>query len=316
MSSYFSDREGRSPPRVSEVISPHTWAGILSLLQGRVTDGSLGLGFPEKCQDGGAIYGTDEVSLWDRATAEIPLLLLASEDAHHPPWRPLNDEVPPPWRPRRDKVPTTDAILDLCELLARHIGQPEIISHHSYFRHDHLRYDREAGLTRWIEDVNRLFARAGLAYEMAADGSIHRLLPAPLREAIVQTEFATGDRETDALLGRAVVLLTDRHADAHQDALEKLWDAFERIKTLESGQKKQGAEALLSASQAPSAPLFNEALRIEFRTLTELGNKHRIRHSETDKEGIPTRREAEYLFHRMFALLRYVLLQTGRVRQP
>jgi len=150
---------------------------------------------------------------------------------------------------------------------------------------------------------------------MADDGIVRRLLPKPLIEAIQQTEFATGDADTDALLGRAIALLSSRQADAHQDALEKLWDAFERTKTLESADKKQSAEALLTAAQAPDAPLFNEAVRVEFDVLTRLGNKLRIRHSETDKEPISSRREAEYLFHRMFALLRYILLQTDRIRQ-
>jgi len=308
MSSYFSDRHSRTTPRAVETISPQTWAGILSLLEARVTDGSLAFGFPAECQDGGAIYGTDQVSLWDRALAEIPRLLPASEEPR--------DAYSPPWRPRRDEVPPTDAVLDLCVLIARNIGQPKIVgSHHTYYGHDHIRLDREEGLIRWVQEVNGLFARAGLAYEMAADGTISSLLPGPLLEAIAQTEFATGDAAADALLERAVALLSSRHADAHQDAIEKLWDAFERIKTLEAGDKKQGAETLLSASQAPDAPLFNEAVRNEFRLLTDLGNKLRIRHSETDKEPISSRRKAEYLFHRMFALLRYVLLQTDRIRR-
>ena len=111
-----------------------------------------------------------------------------------------------------------------------------------------------------------------------------------------------------------MALLSSRHADAHQDAIEKLWDAFERIKTLETGDKKQSAETLLTASQAPDAPLFNEAIKSQSRALTELGNKLRILHSEIDKEPISSRRQAEYLFHRMLALLRYVLLQTDRIR--
>jgi hypothetical protein len=174
-------------------------------------------------------------------------------------------------------------------------------------------YLRETLASPCSSAITPIFSTTGLAYEMDSDGLVRRLLAAPLREAIAQIEFATGDAVTDALLRRAVALLADRRADAHQDALEKLWDAFERIKTLQSGDKKQGAEALLRAAQAPNAQLFNEAIGAEFRVLTDMGNKHRIRHSETDKEPIPSRREAEYLFHRLFALLRYVLAQSGRI---
>jgi hypothetical protein len=219
------------------------------------------------------------------------------------------------WRPRTNEVPPTDAILDLCELIARNIGQPIPVSHHGYFKHDHLRHDHEAGLLAWVRDRNTLLARSGLVYEMAPDGSVKRLLPTPLADITAQTEFSTGDSDTDALLSRAVALPTSREPDAHQDAIEKLWDAFERIKTLEPGDKKQSVETLLTGAKTPNAAMFNEMVKNEFRALTELGNKHRIRHSETDKEPIPSRREAEYLFHRVFALLRYILLQTDRIRR-
>jgi len=307
MNSYFSDREGPTRPRTVETINGQTWRGILSLIQARISDGSLGLGFPLQCQDGGAICGTDEASLWDRAIAEIPRLVANAEG--------YEEEYSWTWRPRTNELPPTDAILDLCELITRSIGQPIAVSHHGYFQHDHLRHNQEAGFTAWVSDVNTLLARSGLIYEMAEDGSIKRLLPTPLLEIVAQTEFSTGDTDTDALLGRAVTLLTSRGSDAHQDAIEKLWDAFERIKTLEPGDKKQSADALLKAAEAPNAPMFNQIVRDEFRALTELGNKHRIRHSETSKEPISSRREAEYLFHRMFALLRYVLLQTNRIRR-
>jgi hypothetical protein len=307
MSGYFSDRHGSPLPRTQDTITQQAWAGLLSLIEARIADGALGLGFPERCPDGSAVAGTNERALWDRALAEIPRLR-SSEDG------PL-DPYGSPWSPRREQAPPTDAILDLIEMLARSIGQPSVLSHHSYYKHDHLRHDRDGGLSNWVADVNRLLGRNGMAFEMAPDGQISRLLAGPLRDLVAETEFDTGDAETDALLARAVALLTSRAPDAHQDALEKLWDVFERIKTLMSADKKQGAEALLAAAAANAAPLFDKAVAEEFRVLTTLGNTLRIRHSETDKEPISSRREAEYLFHRLFALLRYVLLQTGRVRQ-
>lgn len=306
MSGYFSDRNGDPGPRTQENVTPQAWAGLLSLVQARIADGSLGLGFPELCQDGGAVTGTDERSLWDRALAEIPRLR-SPEDG------PLDQYSQ--WSPRREQTPPTDAILDLLELIARNIAKPEQGAFHSYFKHHHLRHDREVGLAAWVDEVNRLLARNGLAFEMSPQGQINRLLPGPLHDMLATTAFATGDAEADSLLARAVALLTSRAPDAHQDALEKLWDAFERIKTLMPGDKKESAGALLAAAAAEGAPRFNQALAEEFRALTTLGNTLRIRHSETDKEPIASRQAAEYLFHRMFAVLRYVLFQTGRVRQ-
>lgn len=306
MSDYFSDRHGAPRPRTQETVSPQAWAGLLSLIQGRIADGSLGYGFPEPCPDGGAVIGTDEGSLWNRALAEIPRLRLPEEGAFDQYSR---------WSPRREQTPPTDAILDLLELVARNIAKLKQGPFHSYFNHHHLAYDREDGLAAWVDDVNRLLARSGLAHDMADDGKLTRLLPAPMHGVLAGTDFATGDAETDQLLACAVHLITRRDDHAAQDALEKLWDAFDRIKTLMPGDKKQGVEALLSAAAADGAPRFNDAVTQEFRALTDLGNTLRIRHSETDKEPIASRHAAEYLFHRMFALLRYVLHRTGRVSQ-
>jgi hypothetical protein len=306
VSTYFSDRDGQQQPRTQETIGPQAWAGLFALIRSRIVDGSLGFGFPAQCPDSTAIIGTDERLVWDRAIAEIPRLRPVQAE----PW----NEYEPPWSPSREQTPPTDAVLDLLELLARNVGLPGRIGHHSYFGHDHLNYDRDEGLSLWIADVNILLARSGLAFEMVPDGTIRRLLSSQLRDLIHATEFATGDADTDQLLSRAGALLTDRKPHAHEDALEKLWDAFERMKTLMPGDKKTSVTALLTATAATNAPIFNTAIGEEFRALTTLGNSLRIRHSETDKEPVSSRREAEYLFQRMFSLLRYVLLQTGRVR--
>ena len=96
-----------------------------------------------------------------------------------------------------------------------------------------------------------------------------------------------------------------------RDALEKLWDAFERIKTTEYGKnKKAQAERLLD--RTANSPRFREFLGQEAKTLTEIGNSLRIRHSETTQERVQTLEQIDYLFHRMFSFLRLVLRATGR----
>jgi hypothetical protein len=186
------------------------------------------------------------------------------------PWARRQQSQTHQWRPTSEEVPPTDTILDLCELIARNIGKPNAVDYHKYFGHSHFRYDKEAGFADWVQDVNLLFARSGLVFEMSADGFIKRTLPKVLAEIIAQSDFWTGDAGTDSLLDRAVILLTSRDPNAHQDAIEKLWDAFERIKTLEATDKKQGAKALLIASTAANSPVFNDAIEAEFRVLTEL----------------------------------------------
>ena len=98
---------------------------------------------------------------------------------------------------------------------------------------------RAAGQQQFLEEVSLLFARNGLAYELGANGEARRLLPQPLAEALASTLFAPGDRETDRLLEAARHRIASPKLEDRQDALQKLWDAFERLKTLEPGANKK-----------------------------------------------------------------------------
>jgi hypothetical protein len=56
---YFSDREQGPRPRTEETISPVAWGGIAATVESLVADGSFGESFPDSCNDGGAVVGTD-----------------------------------------------------------------------------------------------------------------------------------------------------------------------------------------------------------------------------------------------------------------
>ncbi|OYT68309.1 MAG: hypothetical protein CFK52_15325, partial [Chloracidobacterium sp. CP2_5A] len=100
--------------------------------------------------------------------------------------------------------------------------------------------------------------------------------------------FRTGDAETDRLLEAARKLILAPDVDRRRDALEKLWDAFERLKALEPGPDKRAqAEALLDRAAGPAAPRLRALVGEEAKALTDIGNSFRIRHSETSQE-LPT----------------------------
>lgn len=291
MPNYFTDREyGMPPPRI-DVIDERVWAAIYSLVQTRIGDGSFGLRFPAQCPDGNGPCGCDEQSFRSLLTGEVPSV---------------------EWPLSASEVPATPVILDLLEFCAGAVGEPIQGSFHSFFRHYHLTWNREAGLERFVDEVNLLFRRNGLAYELTPSGQARRLLPEPLAAAIGSMLFATGDAECDRLLEaarRRIVLpkLADR-----QDALEKLWDAFERIKTLEPGaNKRTQADALLDRVAA-SGSGFRQLLAREAAELTSIGNSFRIRHSETGQEALTSSDQVDYLFTRMLAFVRFLMRGTGR----
>ena len=86
-----------------------------------------------------------------------------------------------------------------------------------------------------------------------------------------------------------------------QIAVEKLWDAFERLKTYycsSTVDKKKSVNKIImdmGNNQQPFLELFEK----EFHELTILGNNFRIRHHETTKTDIQDKRHYEYFYKRL-----------------
>nr|WP_210273874.1 hypothetical protein [Rhizobium sp. WYCCWR 11146] len=291
VSTYFTDREYGVRPATIDSINERLWGGLFSLIQTRIGDGSFGLRFPEQCPDGNGPCGCDVQAFSRVLSAEVPWI---------------------EWPFSVNEVPDTPVILDLLEFCAGAVGEPIQGAYHSYFGHHHLSWDRDAGLVRFVADVNLLFRRNAVAYELTSTGQARRLVPQPISDALGWAMFQTGDMETDRLLEAARQRFLSPKPDDRQDALEKLWDAFERLKTLEPGANKRAqADALLDRVAAPGSG-FREALGREAAELTSIGNSFRIRHSETTQEALTSLDQVDYLFTRMFAFVRVILKGTGR----
>ncbi len=86
-----------------------------------------------------------------------------------------------------------------------------------------------------------------------------------------------------------------------QEAIEKIWDAFERIKSvLSPSNKKKSTNDLINFLSIEIEKTFFDD---EFKALTYIGNNYMIRHSEIDKIPLTDIPSKEYLFFRMLALL-------------
>lgn len=300
MPRYFSDREQGSRPRTVEEIDNGVWDGLFALIQSRINDGSFGFRFPVTCDDGGGPYGCDEGNFWSSARGHIPEVLT-------PERREYGINVP-----SRDEAPPTLAILDLLEFCFDSVAQPDRHRYHTGAQHWHLTFDQETGREKFRQEVNEVLARNGLVFDLTAEGRIERLAPVGLQEALSQVIFSTGDAVLDDLLETARGRYLSPDEAERRIALEKLWDAFERIKTLEHPDKRTGASLILDKA-APSSPKLRQALEREAREeLTKLGNELIIRHHEMDKEPVAASEHIDYLFGRMFSLVRLLLKMSGR----
>jgi hypothetical protein len=281
---YFSEREAGTLPRDRDSINEAVWGGIRAIIRSRVEDGSFGARFPAACPDGRGTTGTDETAFWDVMRSEIPNL----------------DEQP--WRPSAAMPSLLDA-LDMIEFCWRSIGKPIEGSYHSYFGHHHLSFDIDAGRSEFRDAINRIFRRNGLVFELNDSGEITRLAPLALADTLSRAAFRTGDSELDRLLDKSRRKFLDADLDIRRESLEALWDAWERLKTLNGMAKKAGISSLLDSLSGSDSPRLRAALEQDAIAVTDLGNHLRIRHSETDREAITSHSQVDYLYHRLFALV-------------
>lgn len=119
-------------------------------------------------------------------------------------------------------------------------------------------------------------------------------------ELLFDNEANTNDSDLNSLIEEAKERFFN--PKDKQVALEKLWDAFERLKTYFSSEglnKKQSAEKLVNLI---FENFDKEFIEEEFDKLTKIGNNYRIRHHETGKKEL-TAVHINYFFFRMLSLI-------------
>ena len=119
-------------------------------------------------------------------------------------------------------------------------------------------------------------------------------------------------RTLDSMLESARIKFLNPNPQIRRESLEKLWDAWERLKTIEPGaDKKDQTKALLD--KAATEPVFRDLLEQEAKALNAIGNTFQIRHSETTQTPLQSDSHVDYLFHRLFSLIwMLVKLRSGK----
>lgn len=153
---------------------------------------------------------------------------------------------------------------------------------------------------KFVDEINLLLKNSSLPYKLA--GGKMEPTEMSLRNTAAITE--PGLKE---LVEQATNLYNSKIISDKQFAVEKIWDALERLKTYYSNlDKKKSIEKIvndMSNQNDKYQKLFNE----EFAQLTKIGNEFRIRHHETNKTDIIDNNYYCYFYHRCFALLELAL---------
>ena len=307
MADYFSDQENGPRVRTEQVISPTVWAGLVGTVQASINSAAFGLRFPERCPDGQAICGYDPDSSAAAVIAEMPGLAWPLETTSG-----VEDGFFSQCQPF---APDTLVILDFIEFVYASVAKPIPGKYHDFFSHQHLSFDQQLGQEEFRATVDRIFAHNGVAFEMLSTGRLVRVLPLVLGDDLRRTVFNTGDRTLDNMLEECRPKFSDRNSLVRREALERLWGAWERLKSLaDPGDKKRSIKIILDA--AASEPSLRGRLEAEALELNFIGNSHLIRHSEVNQVPIVDVDHIDYLFHRLFAMIQLMLRKQGAARSP
>lgn len=291
MNYYFSEREGITQSQTEENISLNFWRGFSSYIDSRIYDGSFAQKFPVNCYDSPIVIGTDSKSLMLALKAEFKTYKIPFQDNHQP---------------------NGLEVIDLIEFFYKYISKPIFKEYHDFFKHYHiLGFDSEEGQKDYLEYINRLFRRNNLAYELKKNGEVIRLIPTELKYIISKIDFTSEDDLLNNLIEDACTKFLNPDIKIRKEGLDKLWDSWERLKTIESGRdKKEKVEKLLE--RAIESEELREYINKEALVLTEIGNNFTIRHTEKDKIPLNKGEYIDYLFYRLFLLLRLLLILTNR----
>lgn len=196
------------------------------------------------------------------------------------------------------------SLLDLIEFIASNCR-----NYKKYYdndcEHTYLSFQETDGIFySFQEEINETFDLLGLLYILNNKKQVERIVQnSPLSKEVETSISTITEDETRKLLQEAIDLHKSPYPNAPRDAAEKIWDAFERLKTYYTElNKKQSAEKIVN-DMSNNKPDFIELFNSEFKTLTDIGNKFCIRHHETDKIDITDNKYYDYFFNRCLSLI-------------
>lgn len=248
----------------------------------------------------GNIVNYDRLNFEKIMEIKIPSLYRTGEGIAVP--RPQCNVFAGMTKPEYDQI----ALLDYIEFIACNIHDL-IIDDPSctpYYFSTNTHNKRDA----FREEINNIFDLTNLLYWMNEDCEIERIpdvavLSESIENQINNVQENVQELDLAKLLTDATHKYKSHDPEEQKDAVEKLWDAFERMKTYYSHlDKKQSVDKIIF-DMSNGDPNFKDLLEAEFRALTNIGNNYRIRHHETNRINIADQRFYDYFFNRCLSLI-------------
>lgn len=292
--SYYTERHGmRAPVEKTYDVTMDMYSLLFDCCS-RFFD-NIAWQYPDECPDGNGCCGLDLVKLSTALSFEIPSL-----------FKNRNGIIDNPQKSYYENDSYDQyGLFDFIEFI--YLNCKDISSRwwHSFHRHYDISFDNTRTCANEFKSaINGIFAKTGLLYTLTDHGMIERLVEnSVLSKEIETTVLQVNEKGLSELLDDAILAYKTPHPAARQNAVEKIWDALERLKTYYTMMDKKDSAAKIvndmAGGQADFATLFNT----EFVALTKIGNDFRIRHHETNKIDITDVRHYDYFFNRCLSLI-------------
>lgn len=178
-----------------------------------------------------------------------------------------------------------------------------IVSNSPFYMLDAIElFSRHSILDDYEAQINAILKLNEIAFQLS-NGKMINSFDAQINQSSLEIVQEVGLKE---LLQQA-----SRYYDENnlQIAIEKLWDAFERLKTYYCSNtidKKKSVEMIVK-DMSDGQQSYMELFEKEFREMTTIGNNFRIRHHEITKIDIQDKRHFEYFYKRCLSLISTVI---------
>ncbi|MEW5567688.1 hypothetical protein [Rossellomorea marisflavi] len=278
---FFSDNELGKKELVTEEIGFNVYNAILGLFD--KYEINFCKYFPEN-NDKREIIGTNRKALVNDIRGYIPSLENLSAVLE--------------W-----DVPDKYAILDFVQYCFTKITDIEYDGRDFFGRDTYFTLGTDESKKSFQKEVNQLFERNQIVFYLDDDGSIKRQLPVEMGNLITNLPVKTNDDNLNELISLAIENIHKPKLHDRTFALEKLWDAFERMKTYYEGMNKKKSVSTLIDNVSKGTDDFKQIIESEFLLLTKIGNDYQIRHFEKGKIKVSEKRHVDYLFYRMINLI-------------
>lgn len=298
--SYYTQRHGmRKPIKKTYTITPQMYELLFKCCERYYNN--IAWKFPDMCQDGFGCCGLDENAFRTALQFEIPDLFY---DTYGWPGIPKAYTLYSEEKERWDEFDQF-ALLDYIEFFAQNCRDVDVGSFHSFFGHYHLTCKKTNSIyLQFQSDINDLFEKTGLLYRLTDEKIIERIVEnSPLVPEIESKVAQIKEPGTRQLLEEAVALHKMPYPESARDAVEKIWDALERLKTYYTDLDKKASVSKIVGDMADGDPNYIALFNAEFKALTDIGNDYRIRHHETNKIDITNPRHYDYFFNRCLSLI-------------